>query len=1190
MELTLFANTSHLRKMLKNSFPIMQLTIVFTILLSLQSSAGSYAQKVTISVEKAPLEKVFSLIEKQTGYHFYYKVELLRDAPAVTASVKDVPLESALSLIFRHQPLDYNIIERNIIIKQKPRGFAVPSAVRQTIPVSGRVVDETNRPLAGVSVIVKGSKTGTTTDSNGRFSLSAVQPEDVLVLSGANVEGLEVKVNGRSELGEIKMKFKIVSSDEVVITGYQTIKETRMTGSTETIKARDIANKGYTKIEDILKGQLSGVATMSLSGRPGAQSQIRIRGINSLTGESDPMWIVDGMPMQGDVPQISMGGTEFQETVLTSGIGNIAPDDIESITILKDAAASAIYGARAANGVIVITTKRGTAGKSFLSIQSSYAISEAPKNRLVMMDSKQKIAFEKGIYADFPGLNLGGRVYQIQKQVDNGLMTRHEADAELDRLASINTNWFDEIFRRGQTQNHFASLSGGNEKTQYYGSLSYLAQVGVMPNNKYENKAANMKITHDFNDRLRIHLNVRSAIRDDRSSASVVNPLNYATFANPYEQLYDAHGAYAFDRSYYPQLSGVENGYMYDFNILKDLNENTQTSKYVSTQTALKLEYRILKGLMLSSMGTFGNSNNHSMAELVPGSFSSKNASWVKNIYAEAEVPSYLNNGKMTESTSRSESWTIRNQLEFARGFSDGKHYVNALMGQEVSSKKGYGFVSMIPEWDPMYGVATYPDLTGIPITSNVNFTGFGSHSESQDRSVSMFATGSYSFDDRYIIAGSARLDGVDIIGTQNRFSPLWNVSGRWNIYREDFMERFSAIDLLSIRASYGFTGSIDRSVLPFSIMAKRENFTYDGEKIFDRFSPASPPVKWQKKEDRNIGLDASLFGHRINLTVNYYNNEIRDLIGADRIAASTGRTSVKSNVASIRNTGLELSLRTMMIRTKNLSWTTSFNISQNKSVVTQTEYKSLSDYSINTNSTFSDIYSLYVQGEPVKAYYGYFFAGVDPLTGGTLAYIDGLNAKGERLGSLNEEGRYVYNMELGSNHTAEIMHAARGFIGLSYPPVTGGFGTQLNYKRFNVSAQFTFMTGHLIRSFQTYTSGGNVNASARNVLAIEANRWRKPGDITTIPKYENGRTEYLYQLFDFRFEDGSYLKWNNLSFGYNLPDQAATKAGLQRARINFNLSNPLTITKYRGIDPETMGAFTYPSARVYNLSISIGI
>ena len=1148
-----------------------------------------YSQKSQeiFSVKSGTIESIFRQIKKQSGYEFFYNTAVLDVKENVSLATPNGTLEDILSQVLGNK-YSYSIRDNYILISGKKH--VLPDEVKKIV-IKGLVKDRKGESLPGVSVLLKGTTVGVATDVKGEFMLT-IPAQDTIVLrfTFIGMKTKDVVYRAQEKPIVVVLEESATEVEEVIVTGYQEIKKERMTGSVEVVTSKDIVNKGYTSVEDVLKGQMAGVAVMNLSGRPGAQARIRIRGINSLTGDTNPIWIVDGMPLTGNVPEVSMGGTEFEGTVLTSGIGNIPPDDIESITVLKDAAATAIYGSRAANGVIVVTTKRGTVGRSYINVQVSYGLSEAPDNRLKMMNTKEKIAFERGIYEDFPGLNVGGRVYQLLKKVDNGLLTKVEAETEIERLSKINTNWFDKIFRVAHTQNYSISLSGGNETTQYYGSLSYLSQEGVMPNNKYESMGASMKLTHDFNKFLRVHFDVRSSLRNDRSSASPVNPLDYATYANTYERLYDEEGNYDYDRSSFSELSSIRDGYRYDFNILKDLNDNTTKSRYVSNQVSLKLEFKIMEGLMLSSMGTFSNSNNHSMRELVPGSYASKRASWLAGIYTEGEITDDMNNGMVQESTSRSQQWTIRNQLEFARGFSGGDHYVNAYLGQEVSSSKGYGFTSMIPEWSDVYGVASYPDLTGVTLKSSFTdlLAKLGSHSETQDRSASFFMTGSYSYKDRYVIQGSARLDGVDIIGTDNRFSPLWNVSGKWNVHNESFMTRFGFINQLAFRVSYGFVGSIDRNALPFSVLRKVSNYSYNGEKIMDRYDPSNPSIKWQRQENRNIGFDASLLNNRINLVVNYYDNDTRNLLDDKKIAASTGRLSVAANVASVNNRGWEISLRTLNVRTTDFSWVTSVNFTKNKDKVTETYYQDLSEVSASTNSTFESIYNLYIQGRPVKAFYGYKYAGVDPYTGNSLAYVDGFDDDGNRLGTLTPEGKYVYNMD--NDLTTQLANSSRGYLGRSDPPITGGFTTQFNYKRFSLFAQFTYMTGHLARSFQYYVSGGTTSASARNLLKIEANRWRKPGDMTDVPKYGTSRTEYLYQLFDFRFEKGDYLKCNNISLGYNLDPALCAKLYITRARLNLNMTNVFTLTKFRGIDPETKGAFTYPSARTYSFTLSIGI
>lgn len=1149
------------------------------------------SELISMNLGATTIKEALSEFQKQSDKLLMYSSEKFNVNQKVNVNVSKISSEQFLKELLKDSDMDCRFTKDYILIvaKDKTKNIVTKEEAKQ-ITIQGEVVDSKGGTLPGVSVLIKGTMIGGATDIDGRFSLTVPALSDLkLIFSFIGMENQEIAFKGQQFL-KVVMKESATQMDEVVVTGYQEIKKERMTGSSETITSKDIVNKGYNSIEEVLKGQMAGVATMNISGRPGAQAQIRIRGINSLTGDTNPIWIIDGMPLQGDVPEISMGGTEFQENVLTSGIGNIPPDDIESITVLKDAAATAIYGSRAANGVIVIKTKRGSEGKSYINIQSSVAINEAPEQRLKMMNTEQKIAFEQGIYNDFGGLDLSGRVYQLLKKGDNGQISKLYTEQEMARLSKINTNWFDEIFRVGLSHNHSVTLSGGTETTQYYGSLSYSCQEGVVPNNKYETIGGNLKLTHNFNPRLRIHFDVRSSYRKDRSTASIVNPLQYATYANPYERPYDENGNWEYDRSYEHTLSKVKDGYLFDFNILKDLNENTSNTEYNSQQMNLKLEFKIIEGMMLSSMGTFSTSNSQTMTELIPGSYSSKATAWLKNLYSEKEVPDEMNLGRLSESTSRSLGWTIRNQIEYARGFGDGAHYINAFIGQEVSSQKGYGFSSMLPEWSPIYGMGGYPELNGITITNALSISSLGSHRETQDRSVSFFATGSYSYWDRYVISGSARLDGADIIGTANRFSPLWNVSGKWNLHNENFMMNQTFINQLSLRASYGYTGSIDRSALPFSIMRRYSNsYTYDGMKLMDEYQPSNPSIKWQRKEDRNFGIDLSIANNRINFSGNYYENDTRNLLDKKKVEFSSGRPTVTANVASIRNSGWEFSLKTVNIRTDNFSWTTSFNFTTNKNIVTETFYKDLKDVPISTNSTFESMYNLFIQGESVKSYYGYRYAGVDPLTGGALAYVDGVDEEGNPYGTLYKDGKYVLNMDNGKI-TADELHAARQFLGLSYPPYTGGFSTSFTYKRLSLSTQFTYMGGHKIRSFQSYSGNGNVYASGRNVLAQELNRWRKPGDITNIPKYETSRTSYLYDIYDFRYDTGEFLKCNNVSLGYNLPQNLCTKMHITRLRVNFNINNLFTITKYKGIDPENMGAFSYPSARRYNFSLSLGI
>lgn len=1153
---------------------MMKFYLVFTFLGVLNVIAGSaYSQEnLKLNLKEVSLMTLFREIQKQTGIDFVYNEEQCRDFGKVSVEISDGMVEQLLQQVFDSSKLTYRFENGVIMIKaldeMRPQ--------EQKVQISGSVVDTKGQPLPGVTILLKGTTVGCVTDSEENFRLELPMRENiVLSFSFVGMKTIEVAYSGQKEM-KVVLEEEITEMEQVnvISTGYYDIDKSKMTGAVEVVTAREIAGKGYTSIDEVLRGTLAGVSVMNVSGRPGAQAQIRIRGVNSLTGNMEPMWIVDGMPMQGNLPtSVGVGATDLENTVLTSGIGNISPDDVESITILKDAAAAAIYGSRAANGVIVIKTKRGRVGKSYINVQSSFAISEAPKNRLEMMNSEEKIAFERSLYEDFPNATLRGRASLLYKGIDEGTISRADAMAELENMRQINTDWFDEIFRVALNHKHVVTLSGGSETTQFYSSINYSNEQGVIPNNDYKHFGATLKLTHDFNRNLRILFDVSSSLRTEKSSASAVNPLYYATFANPYERPYDENGNYAYDYSYEPELSKVKDGYMYDFNMLKDLRENTAKTKYGSNQVNLQLEWKLFEGFMYSLAGTVSNTSSYTRKEIAPGSYTSKVKSWILDLYSENEIPDNLNLGALQENTSRSFGWTVRNQIKYARELKE-DHFVNIVVGHEVSAVESNSFMQYSPQYDVDKGLIGYPNLDGVN-AGDLDLDRLHETSKGQDRSVSVFATASYSYKDRYVVAGSSRWDGADIIGTDNRFSPLWNVSLKWNMHEENFMKSCRFVNVLSLRGSYGFTGSIDRNAYPFTLMTYGSLRYYDGIQLPIDVMPGNPSVKWQKKEDRSIGLDFSLFNYRINGTVNYYCNDVNNLLGDKKIPYSTGRGSVVANLSSLRNSGWEFSLNTVNIDHENFRWTTSFNIALNDNKITDAFYEKISDlYTIRRKYQ--------IEGYPVNAWFGFKTAGINPQTGEYMIYTDAKDEDGHPKGYPYGNG-YIAD---GSTYSTENAY----YLGEAEPPISGGFGTTLTYKRLSLNAQFAFMTGHKIKSFKSY-NGSLMNASRLNQLKTEANRWRKPGDITNVPKYTTSTaTLSLLEITDDKLEDGSYLKCNLISLGYNLPSNLCQKLGLSQLRCTFNVHNLFTWTKYRGIDPETLGAFGYPSAKKYMFTLNLGI
>ena len=394
------------------------------------------------------------------------------------------------------------------------------------INISGTIVNTENEPLEGISVTVKGTKVATSTNSKGEFFLANVAEDAILVFTGTNIETFETKLAGRNQLKlTASLKVGQLADVAVVANGLQRTEKRKLIGAVSTVRGeqlKDIPTNG--SFEKSISGRVAGVYVRSNSGRPGESATVQIRGINTLSGNREPLWVLDGMPLP--TGEVSSSVNEL----LTRGLGNIPPEDIESISILKDATASAIYGARAANGVVVITTKQGKAGKNYLSYSSRFSVSEKPKNQFSFMNTEEKIAFERSLFSEFKD-PYGGRVVKMLNSVEKGTITAGEAENRISDLSGTNTNWMDELMQNATSQSHVLSLSGGNEKTQYYASLNYMRANGVLKTNKYENAGFNMKLSNYFRKNLLLRFNLYSTVKKNREGQSAVDPFTYAVFA-----------------------------------------------------------------------------------------------------------------------------------------------------------------------------------------------------------------------------------------------------------------------------------------------------------------------------------------------------------------------------------------------------------------------------------------------------------------------------------------------------------------------------------------------------------------------------------------------------------------------------------------------------------------------------------
>ena len=1214
-------------KCLMNSKRIGRCCLKFSMILSILllgysfSMAKSDDVKLNLSFKNEKLSVVLKEIKRQSQYDFMYNPQEVNTEQLITVELRHVSLDSALNACLDPVGLTYVIKDKIIIVKKKE----MPTHFAQTT-ISGVVKDVKGNPLPGVAILLQGTTVGTATDVNGRFELTVPGNKCTLRFSFIGMKPLIKEVSGEQIL-TIVMEEEAAELEEVVVTGMETIKKDYMTGSASVITAKDLRAQGITSIDKVLEGMVVGLNSTSVSGAPGTRSRITIRGENNLSGHTEPLWIVDGLPLLTGVPENNTG--DYAGTIMQDGVGNIMPEDIESITILKDASAAAIYGAKAANGVIVITTKKGFRSKTQFTYTGNYSLSASPKLHLDFMNSREKLTYERAVMETF-GLSFAstaGRGGVLYKQWMEGTILQDEYDAEIARLRGINTNWFDVLFRTAQSHSHNLGIRGGTDEMTYYTSINYQEKNGILRSNRYSNAGILMKLDYRPIKNLILALDLSANIRKNRDHASAIDPFKYAVFANPYERPYDENGDYAADLTYLAEnyTEKTASGYKYDsFNILRELRETRTKDDGLDVSLTFNIHYDIIPGLAVSSIIRKGVSYNTSTREIEAGTYTSYvQETFAKQVFSNQEVyPSEYNNGELSESSGKNFNWSIRNQIDYSFSIKD-DHLFTVLLAHEVTSKKfnNFGYTS------PMY----YGDfrITGVPSfdidvdyeTLQAQIDGMFNTSVGQDRTVSFLGSFRYGYKDKYVVNVNYRADGADAIGDANRFTPLWSVGLRYNMHHEKFFKN-SIVSALSLRGSYGYTGNIDRTAYPFATITLGSD-SYEGNRFVEEFTYPNPSVSWEKKLDRNVGLDLSLFDNRINFTVDYYNNRTENILEDLEIPISTGRPSVRANGGTVENSGLELFLSARLVSMDNLSFSVSANVARNKNVIIRSEH----DYNsyleaIENNVSKGGVVN--VVGKETGAIYGWKTAGVDPLSGNPMYY---LTERGKReyaklldkwdaltemekadytesgvVPSLTSVPDYVAYDKDAMMIPQHFMYSMQ-YLGRSNPKYVGGFNTHFRYKNLEFTTQWSYKVGHIIPSFNDlqnapttsavemgmgYTSDIGVSGTnrERRYLAF----WRARGNQTDVSRFVSSGNDYWSSMATSdKYEKGDYLRLTNISISYRLPAEITRRLGLNNLQFSFNANNLLTFTRYKGLDVGTGGAFAYPTAREYNIKMSIG-
>ncbi len=1071
--------------------------------------------------------------------------------------------------------------------------FIASAVSAQQRTVSGVVLEDAdgNSPLPGATVtfMKSGEKVHTViSDADGNFSATVSGSADAMTVNYLGFEPRTVKLSAEKDHYRIVLAQEAETVGEVVVTGYQKIDRRKLTASISTLKISDETVGAVTNIDQALSGQIAGLSSVTSTGAPGAPVKIRIRGTASITGTQEPLWVLDGIPMEGtDIPAID--DLKDIDNIYQTSIAGLSPSDIETITVLKDAAATAIYGARAANGVIVITTKKGKEGKPTVTFSGKLTFS--PKtdiDRLNLLNSREKVDLELGLLAsDYTYRENKGGVAGILSALGETQTYKNggwnalspTAQAQINQLRQTDTDWNDILFRNTLNKEYNVSLSGGSDRADYYTSVGYTGEEGNVESVGSRRYNITLKTNYRINSLLKVGASVFANERKQTSyltdTNGFTNPVYYSRLANPYFRPYAEDGSYNYDTN----VQGKETSSL-DFNIFEERANSETIRRDRSVMAIFDAELKINSHLTLTSQ--FGYQlDSYSLGKYAGEATYAMRQQKLNTEYVQSDGSrkSFLPDGGMHKTTeSHSNQWTWKAQAEYNRTFGD-VHNVGLMLGTEVRHSNDNSVYSVAYGYDRRT-LTVQPVV--FPSQSWAESYPLHQETETENAFVSWFATGSYTFNHRYTLGGSVRFDGSDVFGVAKkyRYLPLYSVSGLWRIKEEKALKDISWIDNLALRASYGLQGNIDKNTSPYLIGTFDRMTILPGvtEDVIRSETAPNPDLKWEKTENANVGLDMALLGNAVTLTVDYYHRHSSDLIGMKMLPLETGFASTSINWATMDNDGLEIALGTRNIHTRDFTWTTNINIGFNKNKVIKE--------TVAQNATYPSR-----EGYPVGALFALKTAGLDSDGYPLFLTKDGQKVSATELLKLNAAGA--------STLSAEEQRNLYTYMGTTDPKVAGGFINTLKYKDWQLGVNFTYNLGMKVRVQPSYNPanfdrGMNTN---RDILS----RWtadNTSGQFAKLMTASERPREYvqyneynLYSMLDTWIRDCNYIRLQSLRLGYKLPAQWTGRIGIKSASLSLEARNLFVIASdYDNyLDPETMGnPYAQPIARSFIFGVNV--
>ncbi len=1019
--------------------------------------------------------------------------------------------------------------------------FLLPLAVmaQTSISIQGRVTDaEDGSPIPGVNILIKGSSNGTNSDANGAYTL-IVTPTDVLVISSVGFKTQEVLVGNRTTI-DIQLIADVTQLSDVIVVGYGTQEKKDVTGSIASINNKDFANQPTTNIAGNLQGKLAGVNITQASGTPGASLNVSVR------GASNPLYVVDGIPMLSESNSSIQTSTDTQGNVQGSGqqissISDINPNDIESIEVLKDASAAAIYGARASNGVVLITTKRGKTGKTKFNV-NYYTGVQTPTREIPFLNSQQftglindAINQDNKLYAANP--NVFGSGFQYVGSGLDAPFNFGDANAQ-----KVNTNWLHQVLQNAPVNNYEVSATGGNDKTKFYIAGTYFDQTGIVIQSGYKRLSMRVNLDHQATDKLSFGLTFNASnsknkrsFNDDSYTGVITNALG----ADPLMPVYDANGNYADYTAYH--VSWLSD------NPVKSANQIIANTTSYRLLGSLFSEYKFTKDLK------FRTSWSVDFNDLIDNQYFSPTT-------ANAQAQGGIANSSIFQQL----TWLNENIFTYKKSI--GQSNFNALAGftmQETHSNttglSGQGFPSGGLQNISSAAIITAGQATG---------TGFGL--------ISYLGRLNYDYKDRYLLALTTRVDGSSRFPKNNQYAVFPSVSAGWRISQEDFFGKNETLTNLKLRTSYGLTG--DQEIGNYQNVSLYKSTRYNNTGGLSPAQLVDPSLRWQTNKTFDVGLDWELFHGRISGSIDYFKSDKTNVLSSNSVAGTTGFSTVVQNAGEIENRGWEFSIASTNIQNDKFKWTTNFNISFIKNEILSLTNNGLlvSAYADNAPT------NVLQKGHSVGTFWAVKYLGVNPANGDELFQ----NANGQAVNAQNV-----------SIQDAQIS-------GSPIPKYFGGFNNNFNFGKFDVLVATQFSWGNKIYNLikQTYlnmgwSNGGGSSQIYANNSTAALRRWQKPGDITDVGRASFINRNYFNNSTQF-IEDGSFFRIRTLSVGYTLRPKNARV--FDRVRIYAQVQNLYVFTKYTGFDPEVSSTGSsnpqtagidyaaYPQPRTYTLGFNM--